>query len=566
MLKAYIFLLIFAISSHASALTFKSGESLNKSTNNRAWVSSIRTELHDLDINTASFDFIDERLEQSLSLFPNNEFTMWGTSEKRDVDCKLVLKEMRPVGDFNDWEGPLYIQNCSYYNRQNLFNGGIEFFQDVLNHWAKRGAASYSIDQRLSYDGYSKRVAVASLTTTYALFYNHFTNHDDINQFLSDWLLVNQTPIKKGKKRCPVEFPPNYRKWRDAYETDSCGSNNWRTAIANIAFGLRTKNQDVYIAGVKQFEINISMYDSKGIFVPYASRGWDGPGYAIDNDEYISALAILFNDIGFDLYDLKVKDGQRVSELIAGHVKWLEDPSIAEKYILGTKTCNEGTCEIFTDFSQAGSLKKWKLDKQFETHDIQLRQLYYLLKRKNLTPNDIEAVALSYPYSNKLPHMYIWGQTSSFPHIFITLNEAGRLESYIKKALGPNFLPGDGVKQSLRSQWPEQVKLDEIVIYFSTRMNYETNFVDLKWEIVDWSLSDSEQVLKSKKNATIGPSTTNTSNLIFKKINAETFAISGILEISGDKVEIDVSGPMSNGEQIIEYAMKDKLRVKWFAK
>ena len=89
--------------------------------------------------------------------------------------------------------------------------------------------------------------------------------------------------------------------------------------------------------------------------MPYASRGWDAPGYAIDNDEYISALAILFNDIDFDLYQLKVKNGQTVADLTIGHTNWLETPSIAEKYILGTLTCNGGVCEPFTDFSQAGS-------------------------------------------------------------------------------------------------------------------------------------------------------------------------------------------------------------------
>ena len=75
------------------------------------------------------------------------------------------------------------------------------------------------------------------------------------------------------------------------------------------------------------------MYDEDGIFVPYASKGWDA---VIDNDEYISALALLFNDIDFDLYQLKVKNGQTVGDpSTIGHTNWLETPSIAEKYIFG---------------------------------------------------------------------------------------------------------------------------------------------------------------------------------------------------------------------------------------
>ena len=66
-------------------------------------------------------------------------------------------------------------------------------------------------------------------------------------------------------------------------------------------------------------------------------------------------------------------------------------------------------------------LAQWKNDKQFEAHDIQLRQLYYLFQNRKFSPSDIETVALNFPYSETLPQMYIWGQTSSFPHIFITL-------------------------------------------------------------------------------------------------------------------------------------------------
>ena len=62
--------------------------------------------------------------------------------------------------------------------------------------------------------------AVASLTTIYSLFTNHFINHEKINNFINNWLLANQTIVKPNKKRrCPVEFPPFYRKHKENYST-----------------------------------------------------------------------------------------------------------------------------------------------------------------------------------------------------------------------------------------------------------------------------------------------------------------------------------------------------------
>lgn len=482
----FVLLLItsFALTSQAFAAvkwTNTPAQSNNPSTKNNinvGWIPEIKTELHDLDISNAKFKFIDEQLEKSLALFPEDEFQFWGanisgtdpgvnhSTPTRTVDCELVLKTMQPVGG-EHWEAPLYIQNCKYFYQQNLFNGGLSSFQKVLDYWAEQGADNYPLNRGPDNDGnlnYAKRVAVASLTTIYSLFYEQFNNQEKINKFLSDWLISNQTVVRPNAKRCPVEFPPLYRKDKHKYFIDSCGSNNWRTSIAAIAFGLRTQNKDVYIAGVKQFEINISMYDEQGIFVPYASRGWDAPGYGVDNDEYISALAILFNDINFDLYQLRVKNRQTVGELTRGHTNWLENPSIAEKYILGTLTCNGGVCERFTSFAQAGSLAQWKIDKQFEAHDIQLRQLYYLYKHKGLSPLDIEEIANNFPYGRTLPQMYIWGQTSSFPTVFITLNQAGRLESYLKKSLQGNKAFSSSEGKSLRLE-SLQSKMDKIQPY-----------------------------------------------------------------------------------------------------
>jgi hypothetical protein len=341
-----------------------------------------------------------------------------------DMDCTLVLKNMSPP-DMSRWDAPLYAQNCNYYYRQNLFSGGAEVLQEIFDYWAEQPDGTFDL-QPNGNDQYFKSTLMSSLATTYALFYDKFSNNQKIDVFLSDWMLNNQTLI--GRKTCPFDAPETFTS--SIFNVDSCGSNHWRLAVANFALGLRLANKQLIISGVKHLEINLSMYDMDGIFTPYATRGWDSPGYAIDNNEYISSIALMLSEVGIDLYEMKIHDGRKVRELVKNHNAWLTNPALAEHYIVSSPTCNGGTCTEFKSLKDFGPLKQWKIDRQFEDFDILLRNFYY-----EITENGMDPIALVNLFprnrSDQLPNMYVWGQTSSFPFIFATLESLGLLNEYL---------------------------------------------------------------------------------------------------------------------------------------
>jgi len=405
---------------------------------NKDWSPLIRTKLHDIKNLKASFTYINENLVNALipyqldaDTLPNLGFHPIGdppnvkwVKKPMDMDCMLVLKNMSPP-DMSRWDAPLYAQNCNYYYRQNLFSGGAEVLQEIFDYWAEQPDGTFDL-QPNGNDQYFKSTLMSSLATTYALFYDKFSNNQKIDVFLSDWMLNNQTLI--GRKTCPFDAPETFTS--SIFNVDSCGSNHWRLAVANFALGLRLANKQLIISGVKHLEINLSMYDMDGIFTPYATRGWDSPGYAIDNNEYISSIALMLSEVGIDLYEMKIHDGRKVRELVKNHNAWLTNPALAEHYIVSSPTCNGGTCTEFKSLKDFGPLKQWKIDRQFEDFDILLRNFYY-----EITENGMDPIALVNLFprnrSDQLPNMYVWGQTSSFPFIFATLESLGLLNEYL---------------------------------------------------------------------------------------------------------------------------------------
>ena len=401
----------------------------------------MRTSLHDADISSANFDFVDETFLSALKQF--SEYGMpsygWGVQgtdpgssereqEVKQFDCDVVMRNLQ-VEFMQKFDNPLYNQSCAYMFRRGLFSGGLEEIQALLDHWSSQEMGYYDISYNKENTIYGRQVSITLMATTYAIFYDLFENHQAINAFFKQWLLSNERNRKHGEKRCPFSYPRNYRT-QGAYVVDACGSNHWRAAVSNIALGLRLQDRDLYISGIKHLEINLSMYDKDGIFVPYASRGWDAPGYAIDNDEHIGAVALMLETAGINLYAVRTSSGQTVQSLVEGNQAWLRDPEIASDYILGTLTCN-ATCEMFNDFSQAGSLDQWKQDKIFTEQDILLRSFHYQLKyHPDRFPNTLDLASVWTEY-NTLPGMYVWGQNNGFPLIFATMSRAGELGDYM---------------------------------------------------------------------------------------------------------------------------------------
>ena len=66
---ALLLFMSLGLSSHMLMLLLNRNNSGGSSNTNEAWIPEIKTQLHDLDISNAKFNFVNEQLEKSLALF-----------------------------------------------------------------------------------------------------------------------------------------------------------------------------------------------------------------------------------------------------------------------------------------------------------------------------------------------------------------------------------------------------------------------------------------------------------------------------------------------------------------
>lgn len=521
---------------------------------NRDWSPEIRTDLHDIDISTASFDYISDNLIAGLVPFqqfrepdlgmqiigepPDVEFVR----RPMDVDCLTVLRNMSPP-DMRRWDAPLYAQNCNYHYRQKIFGGGIDVFQDILNHWAAQPLGIYDLEPG-GHDSYFKSTLMASVGTTYALFYDLFDNHAAIDNFITDWMLNNQTLVGRGT--CPFSAPENFTPNR--YSVDSCGSNHWRLSVANVALGLRLGDRQLFIAGVKHLEINLSMYDVDDIFTPYATRGWDSPGYAVDNNEYITSIALMLAEVDVNLYDLKIHDGRDIGALIEGHNAWLTDPSLAKRYLIGSNTCNGGSCTRINSMAALGPLDQWKVDRQFEDFDILLRSFHYQVTEKGINPIDLARMFPS-DRGDRLPGNYVWGQTSAFPYIYATLEHLDALEGYLK-ASGMNIMFKLNTSDRIESlNWYTALSSEG----FQKRLQAQ-----------DTLLISEEGNLVSSSHVNLSDDGIGGRQGLTYSFQDNAVIIQGTVTVLGDEqVFINVEELIETGKATIIFGPQDKLIISW---
>ena len=267
---------------------------------------------------------------------------------------------------------------------------GTSEIQNVLNTWISQPTGYYEPDYANGDDINGKNVIYAQLTTTYALFHDQFTNQKNIDRWLIDWGLRFEQTKGITSQQCPFHNPilMNIDRRRDGKFSDAsaCGSEKWRSAIAKIALGLRIKNQEIYLSGVRHLEANLAMIDENGIYVHYASRGWQSPGYLVDVPLYLNDLGILFHAIGLDFYSVQTPSGLTVAEIIEASIKALDTMYPLQKYIEGTGIAytNPNVIETasFAQLDAVGGFDYIKLQSQTEPHDLLMRTLHYNATRR----------------------------------------------------------------------------------------------------------------------------------------------------------------------------------------
>ena len=394
------------------------------------WSEELKTELHQIDVSNADFSFMPFSFYSNYAKkYPSPKGSTYAEDQASQYDCDYVLANMheRPsnimAGTINKAgiEDATATQWCGYVLREDFPYVGSAAIQEVLDRWASTPVSTFAPDMNNSDNIYGHNAIYATLATTYALFYDQFNNRDGINDWLINWGLTYEQTHRTGESIgiCPFHDPMlmnvHRKKGGKFKSSSSCGSKRWRSAIAKISLGLRLNNEDIFLSGVRHLESVLAMIDENGIFVHYASRGFQGPGYLVDVPLYLNDLAMIFEQVGFDFYELKTTSGLTVAEIIDQSTMALAELTPLKKYIEGTG--HYGTRAIWENIKDPEVLNYLKNQSHIEHHNLLMRTLHYnAVRNHEKTPNPQTIIKLVsyYLYDGQKPELF-HGFTSAVP-------------------------------------------------------------------------------------------------------------------------------------------------------
>ena len=393
---------------------------------NSDWNELLKTELHNVDIFQGNFEPINWQnyVQATNAAGFDDGYTL---AMIKGADCVSMNYEFRYIAQL---ETPEPYAWCNYSLRTALPKVGPSALQSIFDHWSNNSPEDYAPNYVSSTNSYILQQHYAQLTTTYALFYDQFNNHEAIDKWLVEWgTKYENTKTKKSTNNCPYHDP--FVMKRDKIRSGkfssalACGSQKWRGSIARIALGLRIKNKDIYLSGVRQLEALLGMFDKNGIFVHYATRGWDSLGYTVDVPNYLADLALLFEGVEFNFYAMETNSGFTVGELIDKTNDFLKNPQNYTAYFEGTRNERPGEQpNYFGSIEDYGGVEQWRRERASTDKELALRSFHYhhykLTKGKSL-PDYIapkyETIIRAYLGKNYIPHNMLFGWTSAVPQI-----------------------------------------------------------------------------------------------------------------------------------------------------
>lgn len=401
------------------------------------WTELLKTELHDLNIDQIKFEPIQwhNYLQATNTADSDDNYTL---AMIKGADCISMNYDFH----YNlELETPEPYAWCNYLLRRYLPKVGPSALQSIFNHWSEKSIEDYSPNYRSDTNSYILQQHYAHLVTTYALFYDQFNNHESIDKWLIEWGIKYENTRTMNNNNCPYHDPFLMKadKIKDGKfkSAAACGSQKWRGSIARIALGLQTKNKDIYLSGVRQLETLLGMFDKNGIYVHYATRGWDSLGYMADVPNYLADLALLFENIGFDLYAMKTNSGFSVGELVANTNDFLKNPQNYTSYFEGTR--NERPDEqpkYFGKIADYGGVDQWRRERSSTDKEIILRSFHYYhykAERGDTLPNYFYSVysgiIRSFNGKFKLPDNLLFGWNSGVPQILSVIERQPKIWS-----------------------------------------------------------------------------------------------------------------------------------------
>jgi len=223
-----------------------------------------------------------------------------------------------------------------YYN-----SGDINPIKEVIYSWATKGKPEFDIYQDdFNPDHYDAIALLTIYSSFYAVKYDEFEFNEEERNLVDSFILnemltipINTVGDPKNQFFCdPYKHDLIGRKNSPRPDINTCGSNRWKTTIAQLLVALRLGDQNLFNEGVYNTRFKLALFDDEGIYVTWATRGalaWD---YSHDVTTMLSLLTEIYKSIGYDFLEYQLENGLYVKDLFSKQFEIVDDVSILEKY------------------------------------------------------------------------------------------------------------------------------------------------------------------------------------------------------------------------------------------
>ena len=223
-----------------------------------------------------------------------------------------------------------------YYN-----SGDINPIKEVIYSWATKGKPEFDIYQDdFNPDHYDAIALLTIYSSFYAVKYEEFEFNEEERNLVDSFILnemltipINTVGDPKNQFFCdPYKHDLIGRKNSPRPDINTCGSNRWKTTIAQLLVALRLGDQNLFNEGVYNTRFKLALFDDEGIYVTWATRGalaWD---YSHDVTTMLSLLTEIYKSIGYDFLEYQLENGLYVKDLFSKQFEIVDDVSILDKY------------------------------------------------------------------------------------------------------------------------------------------------------------------------------------------------------------------------------------------
>ena len=214
---------------------------------------------------------------------------------------------------------------------------------DVLLSWASNSKDPLVVidDPKLGFQtaGYQLPSLLGTFTQFYALWYDeiYYTPEERklVDSYLTKTLMRQTFPVlsksyKGPNKRCDINNIKSI--FHDRTGTNNCGNIRTKVAVGEIMLGLRLENQTLLDKGHDDIYVVFAFINEDGINLHHASKGANTVNYSWDYTHYMTILAELYAELGYDFLEHTLPHGAKVHEYLSFNYRLLKDFTLTKEW------------------------------------------------------------------------------------------------------------------------------------------------------------------------------------------------------------------------------------------